>query len=123
MTARILGFGMLALLLTGPALGDNFVEAHYDRAKDQLVITMVYRGTNPDHQFSVQWGPCRDTQGGGHEISGEVLDSQFEDAARVTYRRTAHIDLASLPCRPVKATLRTAPRFYYAVSIPAAPAP
>jgi hypothetical protein len=102
------------------ALADNFTEVRYDAAKDQLVITMVYRGTNPNHTFSLKWGACKDVQSGSvREVAAEVLDSQWQDAAQVTYTKTTHFDLSDLPCRPAKVTLRTAPRYIYTVLIPA----
>ncbi|MGA9025563.1 MAG: hypothetical protein WB440_05860 [Steroidobacteraceae bacterium] len=113
---------LAGLMLARAAAADNFSEAHYDAAKDQLVITMIYRGTNPDHTFSLQWGKCRDVAGSSvHEISAEVLDSKFMDAAQTNFKTTTRIDLAGLACRPAKVTLRTAPRFYYTLRIPAAP--
>jgi hypothetical protein len=81
---------------------------------------MAYRGTNPDHTFSLQWGPCQTPADAGEpEIVAEVLDSQWQDAARQSFKKTTRFSLADLPCRPVKLTLRTAPRFYVALRIPA----
>jgi hypothetical protein len=37
------------------------------------------------------------------------------------FDRTTRFDLTGMPCRPAKLTLRTAPRFVYAIQIPAAP--
>jgi hypothetical protein len=103
------------------ALADNFTEVRYDAVKDQIVITMVYRGTNPNHTFSLKWGACKDVQSDSvREVAAEVLDSQWQDAAQVTYTKTTRFDLSGLPCRPAKVTLRTAPRFIYTVLIPAA---
>jgi hypothetical protein len=47
------------------------------------------------------------------------LDQQFQDAARKNYKKTVRIGIADLGCRPAVVTLRTAPRFYYTLAIPA----
>jgi hypothetical protein len=83
-----------------------------------LVIGVVYRGTNPDHQFSLKWGPCVDRGDNQHEIVAELLDNQFQDAARKDYRKTVRMSLAAMDCRPAALTLRTAPRFYSTLTIP-----
>jgi hypothetical protein len=107
------------------ASADTFARVYYDRATDELVVTMHYRGTNPNHRFSLQLGDCKPAGSGGDpsgaEVSGEVLDSQASDAARAPFTQTTRFDLSGIPCRPAKLTLRTAPRFLYVVQIPAAP--
>ncbi len=50
---------ILAAAATLFALGaeaDNFENVQYDRQTDQLVVTLIYRGTNPNHNFSLKWG-------------------------------------------------------------------
>lgn len=106
-------------LVSRMALADNFSNVHYDARGDQLIVTMLYRGTNPNHKFSLQWGPCKDWKGGGHEIEANVLDSQWQDAAQKNFKTTMHFSLADLNCRPARLTLRTSPQFYYTVQIPA----
>lgn len=98
---------------------DTFQRVSYDASTDELVVTMIYRGTNADHQFSIKWGPCVDGDDGRHTIVGEVLDQQFQDAARKNFKKTVRISVADLECRPAAATLRTAPRFLYTLTIPA----
>jgi hypothetical protein len=99
---------------------DNFSKAYYDSRTGQLVVSMIYRGTNSKHTFTLQWGPCLDVNGGKlHEVAAEVLDSQWQDEALRPYEKTARFSLAGIPCRPAKVTLRTAPRFIYSVLIPA----
>jgi hypothetical protein len=117
-----------AALLVALALGlaparwaqaDNFSRVVYDVAADQLVVTMRYRGTNPNHTFTLQWGSCQ--QGGAMpEVAVEVLDSQALDSETNNYKVTTRFDLTGLQCRPAKVTLHTAPRFYATVVIPAA---
>jgi hypothetical protein len=110
----------VAAVLFNVAHGDTFSGVSYDAGHDELVVTMAYRGTNPDHTFSLKWGPCETSANAGEsEIVAEVLDSQWQDAARQPFKKTTRFSLADLPCRPVKLTLRTAPRFYVTLQIPA----
>ena len=99
---------------------DNFANVRYDGQTDRLVVTMVYRGTNPNHDFSLKWGPCRTNQSGNLPgATAEVLDDQYNDAAEQDFTKTVHLSLAGMPCpRPVSVTLRTAPRFFYTLTIP-----
>jgi hypothetical protein len=109
------------IMFIGPhdSHADNFRKVTYDPVTDELVIVVVYRGTNPDHQFSLKWGPCIDRGGNQHEIVGELLDQQFQDAERKDYKKTVRMSLAAMDCRPAALTLRTAPRFYYTLTVPA----
>jgi hypothetical protein len=112
------GLGLLAL--PSLARGDNFANVFYDAQTDELVVTMKYSGTNPGHTFSLQWGKCRTLADAGvPEIVADVNDSQSQDAARKDFKTTTRFSLENLPCRPAKLTLRTAPRFYYTLQIPA----
>jgi len=121
--ARLTGAACLwslsAAVLLDVAHGDTFSKVFLDVARDELVVTMAYRGTNPDHTFSLKWGPCQTMDDGSAAIVAEVLDSQWQDAARQPYKVTTRFSLADLPCRPVTLTLRTAPRFYVSLQIPA----
>jgi hypothetical protein len=110
-----------ASLYSSGAQADNFARVHYDKQADRLVVTMVYRGTNPDHKFSLKWGECQAAQAGSLPgVTVEVLDDQFDDQAQQDFKKTVHFDLAGLPCpRPAAITLRTAPRFFYTLTIPA----
>src|ERR1700730_2304734 len=109
------------IVFIGPHDGhaDNFRKVTYDPVTDELVIVVLYRGTNPDHQFSLKWGPCIDRGSDRHEIVAELLDLQDEDAARKGYRKTIRMSLAAMDSRPAAVTLRTAPRFYYTLTVPA----
>ena len=118
-TATALGSGLAALSLPLASHADSFSKAYYDARTDQLVVSMTYGGTNPNHAFTLQWGQCQEVNGSNlHEVAAEVLDSQWQDAALRPYRKTVRFRLADIPCRPVKVTLRTAPRFIYTVLIP-----
>jgi hypothetical protein len=120
LTVVACSWGLSAAVLFDVAHGDTFSRVFHDPAQDELVVTMAYRGTNPDHTFSLKWGPCPTMDDGSEaEIVAEVLDSQWQDAARQPYKVTTRFSLADLACRPVKLTLRTAPRFYVSLHIPA----
>jgi hypothetical protein len=118
--ASKLAAALAFIMFIGPHAGhaDNFQKVSYDPATDELVIVVLYRGTNPGHQFSLKWGPCIDRGGNRHEIVAELLDQQFQDAARKDYKKTVRMSLAALDCRPAAVTLRTAPRFYYTLTVP-----
>jgi hypothetical protein len=116
--------GLAGSTLSNPAAADNFVDVRYDAQTDELIVTMKYSGTNPNHRFSLQWGQCQTlAESGVPEIVADVNDSQYKDAARNDFKTTTRFSLADLPCRPAKLTLRTAPRFYYILQIPARRAP
>jgi hypothetical protein len=116
-------FELLASVFADSAQADAFSRVTYDGRKDQLVITMRYRGTNPDHTFSLQWGQCKDTAGSRlHEIVADVLDSQGQDEERADFTKTTRFALTDLRCRPATLLLRTAPGFNYILLIPAAAA-
>jgi hypothetical protein len=109
-----------AAFLSPAARADNFGGVRYDRQRDQLVVTMIYRGTNPNHKFSLKWGECEANQTGDLPgVTGEILDDQFIDPEEQDFRKTVRFSLAGLPCpRPASVTLRTAPRFFYTLTIP-----
>jgi hypothetical protein len=112
---------IVATLIADVATADNFGHVYYDQKSDRLVVTMLYRGTNPNHQFSLRWGECQSAQSGNLPgVTVEVLDSQFDDVARQDFKKTIRFKLTDLPCeRPVRVTLRSAPRFFYTLTIPA----
>jgi len=45
------------------AHADTFSRAYYDARTDQLVVSMIYSGTNPKHTFTLQWGQCQNVNG------------------------------------------------------------
>ena len=103
----------------------SFGSVRYDSSGDQLVVTMIYDGTNPNHHFSIQWGSCsklgQPDQPAHQTIDVSILDDQWNDAATKTYTETVRIPLAIVSCRPATVTLRTAPDFLTSVDIPARP--
>ena len=115
----VLLFGSAAATVSVAARADNFVNVYYEARSDQLVVTMSYRGTNPDHIFSLKWGRCKDkAEGGEREIVAEVLDSQWQDAEQSDFKKTTLFNLADVSCRPARLTLRAAPHFFYKLRIP-----
>jgi hypothetical protein len=109
-----------AALGAAPSHADNFSKVYYDKTAKQLVVTMTYRGTNPDHNFTLKWGDCQQgPTGDPPSVTAEVLDDQWQDQAQQSYKKTTRFDLTDLPCsRPAVLTLRTAPRFFYSLTIP-----
>ena len=110
---------------TAPVRAASFGTVRYDPNGDQLIVTMIYDGSNPNHHFSIQWGPCRKLdqpdQRGHQTIDLSVLDEQWNDAAMTTYTEIVKVPLATLSCRPATVTLRTAPDFITSLAIPARP--
>jgi hypothetical protein len=111
---------LASALLSANAQADNFGRIGYDKLSDRLIVTMIYRGSNPNHNFSLKWGECQANQSGSLPgVAVEVLDDQFGDVEQQDYRKTVRFSLAGMPCpRPVALTLRTAPRFFTTLTIP-----
>ena len=114
---------------TSTVMADWFGPVRYEPKSDQLIITLMYDGTNPDHHLSVQWGLCRKLdqpravgpdgsplRQPPHQLELSILDDQGNDAAKKTYTKTVQVPLAAVSCRPARVTLTTEPR-------PAYPAP
>lgn len=110
----------LALITVGVAIAtapaaataDSFGPVRYDPKGDQLIVTMIYDGTNPDHHFSIQWDPCRKLDQPGapaHQVAVAVFDDQGDDAPSKSYAKTISVPLAALSCRPARVTLVTEP--------------
>jgi len=95
-----------------PAAADSFGAFHYDRATDQLVVTMLYGGTNPNHTFTLKWGAC-EVDDSGHRLplaNADVLDDQFNDVEQQQYEIVVRLSLADMPCpRPAIVTLSSPP--------------
>jgi len=110
---------------TTTVVAANFGSVSYDPNSDQIIATMIYDGTNPDHHFSIQWGNCRKVDQADHAvhqtIDVSILDDQWNDAATKPYTKTVRVPLATLSCRPATVTLRTAPDFQASLEIPGRP--
>lgn len=114
------GLASLCMIAATPVLAANFLEARYDEETDELVVTLAYRGTNPDHTFSIEWGKCEPQQAAGnYQISARVLDTQWNDHAREPFTKTVRFSLRNLRCRPATVGLFTAPQFKIDVTVPA----
>ncbi len=122
---RILALATLLATASAPAMADWFGPVRYDPKGDQLIITVMYDGTNSHHHLSVQWGSClkldqpRAVGPNGHpleqpphQIELDILDDQGNDAAKKSYTKTITVPLADLSCRPARVTLLTEPRPY-----------
>ena len=104
-----------------PASADNFGPSSYDRATNELVVTMLYGGTNPNHKFTLKWGVCQIDDSGRRMplVNAEILDDQFNDAEQQQYTIVARFSLANMPCpRPATVTVSTAPGFSFELVIP-----
>jgi len=107
------------LLAAAGVQAATFSSVNFDSSRNELVVTLNYGGTNPNHQFSVQWGTCRPLGNeGNHQIVAVLTDSQWDDAAQQQFTTTMHVSLAGVNCRPAAVTLRTAPKYEYTLQIP-----
>jgi hypothetical protein len=107
--------GLIALAVQAA----TFSSVELDPGRNELIATMTYDGSNPNHQFSVQWGTCRKLgTEGNHQIVAELLDDQWDDTAQQTFTTTVHVSLAGVNCHPALVTLRTAPKYETNVQIP-----
>jgi hypothetical protein len=100
------------LAIPRPVSADNFGPSHYDRATDQLVVTMQYGGTNPNHTFTIKWGTCEVDDSGQRMplANADVLDDQFNDVEQQQYKIVVRLSLAGMPCpRPAIVTLSSPP--------------
>ena len=109
-----------ALLCFAPAWAISVTVLSYDASKDQLVMTIAYRGTNADHQFKVQWDACKKLDDERMQILGLLMDSQPDDLAHQEFTKPLRIDLRDFSCRPAKVTIRTSAGFFTSVDIPPA---
>ena len=120
-TVFILLAGLVAGALASAARADSLANVYYSARTDQLVVTMVYRGTNSRHKFTLNWGQCKNlANDGSGELDAEILDSQYQDVETRDFKKTTRFSLADIPCRPATLTLRSAPRFLATVRIPKA---
>jgi hypothetical protein len=112
---------LLALFYCTPASAITVNGLIYDAEKDQLVMTIAYRGTNADHEFSVQWAECDRLDDERSQILGLLIDNQANDLARQEFTKQFEVELAGFTCRPAKVTIRTSDMFFISVDVPAAP--
>lgn len=113
----------LTIATTPVAKADTFGPVHYDPTTNQILVTIRYRGTNPNHHFSIQWGRCRKLHGQLHgpaprAVDVGILDEQGNDAANRPFTKLVKVPLAGMPCRPATVTLWTSPNQYRSINIP-----
>ena|SRR5579864_8177818 len=109
------------IAVSPPASADNFGPAYYDRATNELVVTILYGGTNPNHKFKLKWGACQFDDSGRRMplVNAEILDDQFNDTERQQYTIVTRLSLTDMPCpRPATVTVSTAPGFSFDLIVP-----
>jgi hypothetical protein len=109
------------LAMYRPASADNFGPSSYDRATNELVVTMLYGGTNANHKFTLKWGACQFDDSGRRIpwVNADILDDQFNDTEQRQYTIVTRFSLADMPCpRPATVTVSTAPGFSFELVIP-----
>jgi len=111
------------VIATPVVLAEDFGPVHYDPKSDQIIVTMIYDGTNPNHHFSFQWGRCHklhdQLDGPAHKIIDVgILDDQGNDAVTKRYTKIVRVPLAGLSCRPATVTLWAPPNSSTGIDIP-----
>lgn len=109
---------LLGLLHALPAAAVTVTALSYDPAEDQLVMTIAYRGTHENHDFSVQWTECKRLDDARSQILGVLVDSAASDLARQNFTKQVKVDLQGFACRPAKVTIRTSAGFFASVDVP-----
>ena len=109
------------MALAPAANADNFGPIHYDSATNELVVTMLYGGTNPNHKFTLKWEACQLDDSGRRMplVIADILDDQFNDTEQQQYTVVTRFSLADMPCpRPAIVSMDTAPGFSFDLVIP-----
>lgn len=120
---RLIIFAAAMVVPTAAVMAANFGPVHYDAEGNQLIVTMMYEGTNPNHHFSIQWGRCRKhidqlNEPARNIIDVGILDDQGNDEAMKSYTEVVKVSLAGLSCRPATVTLWTPPHFTTSIDVP-----
>ena len=113
----------LTITILTVARADTFGPVNYNSKANQILVTIHYWGTNPNHHFSIEWGRCRKLHGQIHGpaprvINLGILDEQGNDAAKRRYTKLIKVPLAGMPCRPATVNLWTPPNQYRSINIP-----
>jgi hypothetical protein len=121
LTAVAIALSIATVTVTAATFGP----VRYEPNGDQLIVAMIYDGTNPNHHFAIKWGTCRKGEQldkPAHQTIGvNIVDDDHNDAAKTTYTETIRVPIANLSCRPATVTLWTPPNFSTSVEIPAFP--
>lgn len=111
---------VVALFFATYAMSMNIVDASFDDNTDELVFTVLYRGTHPNHVFSIRWEECRRMSDGHLEILGIVQDSDPKDPAQKDFEKIERISMTDFSCRPAVVTIGApSPVYRRSVKIPA----
>lgn len=94
------------LIVPGAARAAAILDAAYDPIRDELVVEIAYRGTSPGHDFSLSWGPCRESGSGTLSTVARLIDAQGGESARQDFRVRERFSLQDAQCRPAHVTLR-----------------
>jgi hypothetical protein len=110
-----------AVTMSRRASADNLGPVYYDSATNELVVTILYGGTNSNHKFKLKWGACQLDDSGRRPplANADILDDQFNDTEQQQYTIVTRFSLADMPCpRPANVTVSTAPGFSFELLIP-----
>jgi hypothetical protein len=107
------------LLYSVPARAMTFVSMEFDPETDELKFVIAYRGTHPNHDFTIAWEACRPLGDGRRQIFGKVIDSDPRDPARQDFQKEVVVSLADFPCRPARLSLGTFYNHVRTIDIPA----
>ncbi|MGA8708833.1 MAG: hypothetical protein WB646_17820 [Steroidobacteraceae bacterium] len=103
------------------ASADNFGDHYYDSATNQLVVTVLYGGTDANHKFTLKWDACEFDDSGRRLpwTNADMLDDQFNDTEKRQYKVVVRLSLADMPCpRPAIITVSTAPGYSFKLVLP-----
>lgn len=117
----MLMLGTAAFLAATPAAAADIVGASYDAARDEIVVDIVYRGTRPAHEFTVEWGRCYRGDAPPAGVAGRLIDRQGDEIASEEFYVRERLGLQDLPCRPAEVTLRLGRVSHARVLVPEAP--
>ena len=120
----LIAFAVAMAAATSAVIAATFGPVRYDPNGDQLIVTMIYDGTHPNHHFTIHWDTCRKVElvGQPEHVTGvNILDDDYNDAANKPYTETIKMPLANLSCRPATVWLWTPPSSTTSVDIPARP--
>ena len=123
MPCTLTTFAVATVMAAATVSADTVGPVHYDPKRDQLIVTMFYDGTNPNHHFSIRWGSCQKLRdqlhGRSHQIIYvSIIDDQGNDAAMKSYRKVIRVPLAGLSCRPATVTVSAPPKSYASLDVP-----
>ncbi|HUA23435.1 MAG TPA: hypothetical protein VMA54_04915 [Steroidobacteraceae bacterium] len=119
----LITFAVAMVVANAVVMAEDFGDVHYDAKGDQIIVTVTYDGTNPNHHFSIRWGRCQNIHDQLHGparkiVDVGILDDQGNDAAIKSYTETVRVPLAGLSCRPATVTLWAPPNSSTSVDIP-----